>query len=193
MREIRRHGIVQQLRASRLFQGVVLAGSLALLVAGVYGLYRNVVGPPAVQAAAQRLPMAPAFSLPDLDGKTFSLAQFLRDKPLLLEFMDLDCPHCLEMAPILARLHIAYGARVQSLTVAIERRGDPRRVRTFAERHQHVWPYLMGNQGVIDAYRLDGVPSFFLVTRDGRIAGFQVGSTSYEAMSRGIESVLAGR
>jgi hypothetical protein len=50
----------------------------------------------------------------------------------------------------------------------------------------------MGSQDVVRVYGLEGVPAFFLVTRDGRIAGFQVGSTSYEAMSRGIESVLVG-
>jgi thiol-disulfide isomerase/thioredoxin len=166
---------------------------LALTAAGVYGLYRNISGPEPVQAADQQMRVAPAFSLPDPDGRRRSLAEFLGTRPLLLEFMDLDCPHCLEMAPILTRLHIAYGARVQFLTVAFERRGDARRVRAFAERHRHVWPYLIGTQEIVRAYRLEGVPTFLLLTSDGRIVGFREGSTSYEAMSRGLEAVLAAR
>jgi thiol-disulfide isomerase/thioredoxin len=137
------------------------------------------------------LPPAPAFNLPDLDGRTRALEEFLGANHILLEFMSLDCPHCRDMAPILARLHAAYGKRIQFLTVAFER--NPRRVRVFAEQEKHAWPYLLGNQTTIDAYRLEGVPTFFLVTPDGRIAAFRVGSTGYEAMSRAIETVLGRR
>jgi thiol-disulfide isomerase/thioredoxin len=172
---------------------VVLAGSLILVGGGLYGISRNIAGLPAPRAAENPLPMAPAFSLPDLDARTRALGEFLGKKPILLEFMDLDCPHCLEMAPILTRLHGAYESRVQFLTVAFERRRDPRRVRTFAEKHRHSWPYLLGNQDVVQAYRLQGVPSFFLVRSDGRIAGFLEGSASYEAMFQGLEAFLVGR
>jgi thiol-disulfide isomerase/thioredoxin len=129
--------------------------------------------------------------LPDLDGRTRTLAEFLGTTPILLEFMSLDCPHCREMAPVLTRLHTAYGKRIQFLTVTFDR--NPRRVRTFREREKHAWPYLMGSQETIDAYKLEGVPTFVLVTPDGRVAGLLVGSASYEAMSRGIEAVLAPR
>jgi hypothetical protein len=94
------------------------------------------------------------------------------------------------MAPVLTRLHAAYRVRLLFLTVAFDR--DPRRVRYFVEREKHAWSYLMGSQEIIDAYKLEGVPSFFLVTPDGRIAGLIVGSASYEAISQGIEAVLRG-
>lgn len=148
-------------------------------------------GPGRVHAAERRLPPAPAFALPDLDGRTRALQEFLGRTPILPEFMSLDCPHCREMAPILTRLHAEYGKRIQFLTVAFNR--NPRRVRAFAEREKHPWPYLMGGQETIDAYRLEGVPTFFLVTPDGWIGGFLVGSGTYEAMRQGIEAVLAGR
>jgi len=171
---------------------VVLAGSLALIGTGLDGVSRTLGGWEALQAAERPLPPAPPFSLPDLDGRSRSLTEFLGKKPVLLEFMDLDCPHCLAMAPILTRLHDAYGTRVQFLTVAFDSRRNTRRVRAFAEHHRHGWPYLLGSQDVVRVYGLEGVPSFFLVTGDGRIAGLLVGSTSYEAMSRGIEGLLAG-
>jgi hypothetical protein len=92
------------------------------------------------------------------------------------------------MAPILTRLHTVYGKRIQFLTVVFDR--NPRRVRAFSEREKHPWPYLMGGQETIDAYRLEGVPTFLLVTPDGRIGAFQVGSASYEAMRHGVEAFL---
>jgi hypothetical protein len=95
------------------------------------------------------------------------------------------------MAPILTRLHSAYGKRIQFLTVTLDR--NPSRVRAFVERERHAWSYLMGSQETIDAYRLEGVPTFVLMTPDGRVAGFLVGSASYEAMSREIDAVLGER
>jgi thiol-disulfide isomerase/thioredoxin len=166
----------------------------------VFGILASIgAGPPVlpqgglgqVHAAERRLPRAPAFALPDLDGRTRTLAEFLGTKPVLLEFMSLDCPHCREMAPVLTRLHTTYGKRIQFLTVTFDQ--NPRRVRAFVERERHAWSYLMGSQETIDAYKLEGVPTFVLVTPDGRVASLLVGSASYEAMSRGIEAVLAPR
>jgi uncharacterized membrane protein/thiol-disulfide isomerase/thioredoxin len=181
-------GRVRAAAGPRCLAVLVLFGGLASILAGVC----VVPGYGSGQARAAELsrPAAPAFALPDLDGRRRSLEEFLGGKPILLEFMSLDCPHCREMAPILARLYRVYEERIQFLAVAFDR--NPRRVRTFVERENHAWPYLMGSQETIDAYRLEGVPTFFLVTPDGRIGGFQVGSASYEAISQGIEAVLRG-
>jgi thiol-disulfide isomerase/thioredoxin len=168
---------------------VALLAVLAFMPGAVPVLSRDEAG--RVHAAERRLSHAPVFALPDLDGRTRALEEFLGAKHILLEFMSLDCPHCREMAPILGRLHAAYGKRIQFLTVVFDR--NPRRVRTFAEQEKHAWPYLLGSQKTIGAYRLEGVPTFFLVTPDGRIAGFQIGAAGYEAMSRAIETVLERR
>ena len=177
---------------SRLVLALTFVVSVALVAWGGYALYGNIMSPVPVLAGERELLRARAFSLPDLDGKTCTLAQFLGDKPILLEFMDLACPHCLEMAPILTRLHAVYGTRVQFLTVAFESRNDRRRVRQFAEHHKHPWLYLMGNMDVGRAYRVEGVPSFFLIGPDGRIREFLEGSTSYEVLSHALEAALGG-
>jgi thiol-disulfide isomerase/thioredoxin len=168
---------------------VMLCGILVCIVVG--SRLPSPTGPGQVHAAESRLPRAPAFALPDLDGRTRTLAEFLGTKPILLEFMSLGCPHCREMAPVLTRLHSAYGKRIQFLTVTFDR--NPSRVRAFVEREKHAWSYLMGSQETIDAYKLEGVPTFVLMTPDGRVAGFLVGSASYEAMSREIDAVLGER
>jgi len=142
-------------------------------------------------AADAPAPLAPPLSLPDLDGRTRTLQEFLGARPVLLEFMSTDCPHCRYMGPVLARLHAVYGDRVNFLTVAFDR--DARRVRAFAQREKHSWPYLMGTQEVIDAYHLEGVPIFCLVAPDGRVLDVRVGSTSYESMRQSLETLLAAR
>ena len=51
----------------------------------------------------------------------------------------------------------------------------------------------MGNQQVIDAYRLEGVPTFYLIMPDGRVAWSVVGSISYEDLVQKIDAILAQR
>jgi thiol-disulfide isomerase/thioredoxin len=139
-------------------------------------------------AVDQRQPVAPPFSLPDLDGRTRTLNEFLGSKPVVLEFMSTDCPHCRHMAPVLTRLHDVYGNRVFFLTVAFDRRAT--RVKAFAQAHGHPWCYLLGNEETARAYALDGVPTFVLLGPDGRIRGVQVGSCPYEEFARAIEGLF---
>jgi thiol-disulfide isomerase/thioredoxin len=139
-------------------------------------------------AADQRQPVAPPLSLPDLDGRIRTLNEFLGSKPVLLEFMSTDCPHCRSMAPVLTRLHEMHGNRVSFLTVAFDRRGA--RVRAFAQAHGHPWCYLLGDDHTARAYALEGVPTFFLLGPDGRIRGVQVGSCAYDDLARVIEALI---
>jgi hypothetical protein len=59
------------------------------------------------------------------------------------------------MAPILGRVHVIYGDKVQFLTVAFDK--NVKRVQRFAQSEKHAWPYLMGTQQIGTAYKLDGV------------------------------------
>jgi len=167
---------------------LLLLGALVSILTVVYGVPGHGLGQ--ARAADLSRPSAPGFALPDLDGRTRTLKEFLGSRPILLEFMSIGCPHCREMAPILARLHREYGERIQFLTVVFD--PNPRRVRAFVDREKHTWSYLIGSQETIGAYKLEGVPTFVLVTPDGRIAGVLVGSASYEAMGQRIEAVLRG-
>jgi thiol-disulfide isomerase/thioredoxin len=139
-------------------------------------------------AANPRQPVAPSFSLQDLDGQTRTLNEFLGAKPVVLEFMSIDCPHCRDMAPVLTRLHEVFGSRVVFLTVVFERRAP--RAKAFAQVHGHTWCYLLGNQETARAYALEGVPTFILLGPDGRIRGVQVGSCPYEEFARVIEGAF---
>lgn len=136
-------------------------------------------------AVNPNLVMAPRFSLPDLDGKTRTLDEFLGAKAVVLEFMSIDCPHCREMATVLTRLHETYGSRFVFLTVIFERHAW--RARAFAQLHGHTWRYLLGNQETARAYALEGVPMFLLLGPDGWIRGVQVGSCTYADFVRILE------
>ncbi|MFI5342235.1 MAG: TlpA family protein disulfide reductase [Candidatus Methylomirabilales bacterium] len=167
-------------RAAARHRRRVVLGLVVAYVWATAALAGTTVDPPA--------PLAPPLSLPDLDGRTRSLQEFLSARPVLLEFMSTGCPHCRDMGPVLARLHAAYGNRVTFLTVAFDR--GAMRVRSFARVHGHQWSYLLGNEETVRAYELEGVPTFYLLGADGRIRGRQVGSSSYEELARALEAAL---
>jgi thiol-disulfide isomerase/thioredoxin len=166
--------------------GVRSLRAWALWLAVVAAIWAGSAG--AGQAVDKSRPMAPPFSLPDLDGRTRTLNEFLGAKPVVLEFMSLGCPHCRDMAPVLTRLHEVYGSRVVFLTVAFDRHAA--RVKAFAQVQGHPWCYLLGKDETARAYALEGVPTFVLLGPDGRIRGVQVGACPYEELGTAIETLL---
>jgi thiol-disulfide isomerase/thioredoxin len=139
-------------------------------------------------AASRGLSVAPAFALTTPDGRPYALAEFLGEQPVLLEFMSPDCPHCLQMAPILTQLHATYGDRVRFVTIAYDK--SAARIERFAKQAKHAWPYLLGTQAVAQAYKLDGVPTFFGLDAKGRVLIHIVGSTTHENMVTALEALL---
>ena len=143
------------------------------------------------EAGTPRFATAPDFATTDVEGASRTLSQYLNAKPILLEFMSPDCPHCLEMVPILTRVHTTYGTKVQFLTVAFDK--SARRMQQFARLEKHGWPYLMGTQPITDSYRLEGVPTFYFLTPDGRVVAFVEGSMPEENLREHIDRLLKAK
>jgi len=172
-------------------RGWIPRATLALVLCAT-GIAAILSSPPSPTWAGEgQAVKAPEFATWDVDGNQRKLVDFLNAKPILLEFMSPDCPHCIEMAPILTRLHVSYGNRVQFLSVAFDK--NPKRVQRFAQAEKHTWPYLMGNQQIIDAYRLEGVPMFCFVAPDGRLVKGVVGSMPETTLREHIDALLKER
>ncbi|MCX5734859.1 MAG: TlpA disulfide reductase family protein [candidate division NC10 bacterium] len=146
---------------------------------------------PSAHATDSQFKKAPAFSAQDVEGKLRALADFLGAKPILLEFMEPTCPHCRDMAPILTRLQAAYGERVQFLTMAFDK--NVQRIQGFVAREKHAWPYLVGSQDIVNAYRLEGVPTFYFLIPDGTMIDVVVGSLPEDALRQNLENLLKAK
>jgi thiol-disulfide isomerase/thioredoxin len=170
-----------------------LAGVLLMaLIVGILGPIA-LAEPPAWAGQPQpaKVPKAPEFSTWDTLGLLRNLSDFLGKKPVLLEFMSLGCPYCLEMAPILGRIHATYGDRVQFLTVVFD--PDAKRIQKYAQKEKHTWPYLVGTQPIIDAYTLQGVPTLYFLLKDGRVFRNHAGSLSEKALQETLDALLKAR
>jgi peroxiredoxin len=60
---------------------------------------------------------APGFALPDSKLDVVDLYDF-RGKPVIVEFMKTDCPHCAAFAAVLQKVRQKYGDRVGIISVA---------------------------------------------------------------------------
>jgi thiol-disulfide isomerase/thioredoxin len=146
---------------------------------------------PRARADEPPFKIAPEFSTFDVNGNSHTLANYLQAKPILLEFMSPDCPHCLEMAPILGRVYAVYGDKVQFLTVAYDK--SVQRVQRFAQAEKHAWPYFMGTQQISKAYKLDGVPTFCFIAPGGQVVRYVVGSMPEKTLREHIDALLKAK
>ena len=147
--------------------------ALAILLCGIAlaGPDRN----PPIPAAATYGPARPEsdrpadFTLPALDGQPVTLNQFLGRKPVLLFFWATWCPECEEAIPSINALHAGnLGGKVQILGVDYR---ESREKVSAAVKSRHVrYPVLLDGSGKVAlAYGVAGIPTYILVSREGKI------------------------
>jgi len=140
--------------------------------------------------------VAPDFTLPTSEGGTITLSSY-RGQPVLLEFMDVDCPFCQQEAEqALTTLYQNYGARVQFLCVDIDLPGDPPadtadRINSFRAQYNTPWPYGMdSSRTVASSYGVTGTPTTFIVDKEGIIRNRFDGLTGYANLASALDAVL---
>ena len=129
-----------------------------------------------VKTASTMLPLgtaAPAFSLPNVDGQTVSLADFASGKGLLVMFMCNHCPFVKHLSTALA----AFGRECQARGVAVvgissndvAAHPDDAPAKMVEEHRSagYSFPYLYdATQEVAQAYKAACTPDFYLFDAD---------------------------
>jgi thiol-disulfide isomerase/thioredoxin len=175
-------------------QGRLLAGaSLAvLLVVALYFVNRYWIAP-AVRAqtkAGGAHLMAPAFSLTDITGKPLKLSDY-QGKVVLLDFWATWCGPCRIEIPGFVELQKRYGAQGFSMVgISMDDSAEP--VVDFYKQFQMNYPVAIGNDRLGELYGgVLGLPTSFLIGRDGRIYAKHVGATGFDVFEDEIKQLLA--
>jgi len=118
-----------------------------------------------------REPVAPELSLQTLDHGIVNLKD-LRGRTVLLDFWATWCGPCQIAEPAIARLRKKYADQPFSI-VGIDY--DPPiqepRIRAYIERHDMAWPqHIDANESVLDAYDVEGFPTYILIDGDGIVS-----------------------
>jgi cytochrome c biogenesis protein CcmG/thiol:disulfide interchange protein DsbE len=135
---------------------------------------------------------SPPFSGHTLEARRVSTAD-LRGKVLLINFWASWCRECRPEMPALERLHREFAPRGLAV-VGINAREDREAVRRYAKDLDLTFALVLDPDGKINAaYGVVGLPTTFVVGRDGRAIALAVGPREWEsAPARAIiEALLA--
>ena len=127
------------------------------------------------ETANSNLQVAPDFTLTDLNGRSGKLSDY-RGKVVILDFWATWCGPCRMLIPHFKDLHARYkGNGFEVVGVAMDR-GGLRVVKPFVEKHAINYTNYLGNTDVAMKYGgLRGIPTTFVLTKDGRIFKKYVG------------------
>jgi peroxiredoxin len=119
---------------------------------------------------------APDFSLPNVNGRPVSLAQFKDAKALLVVFMCNHCPYVKHVAPELAKLARDYQAKgvavvgISANDVTSHPDDAPEQMAREAKARGYSFPYLYDeSQSVAKAYKAACTPDFYVFDRDQKL------------------------
>jgi peroxiredoxin len=133
---------------------------------------------------------APAFALPDLDARTVKSEEFA-GKVVLLDFWATWCPPCRAEIPHLVRLQSKYRDRGLAIVGLSLDQGGAGVVRPFADEHEINYAILIANDGTAESYGgIVGIPTTFLIDRDGKIVRRFVGYTDPDVFEQAIVPLL---
>jgi cytochrome c biogenesis protein CcmG/thiol:disulfide interchange protein DsbE len=157
---------------------LILVGLLAVGVAELY--LRSRSAPPPVGAA-------PAFDLPDLEGRQVTLDS-LKGRVVAVNFWASWCGPCREEIPDLAKVWAANREKCFQLLGVAEESGGREDVAEAARKFGINYPVLVDPQGKTgDDYKIPGYPRTYLIDHRG-----QIRQTFDGAVDRGtLEGALA--
>jgi cytochrome c biogenesis protein CcmG, thiol:disulfide interchange protein DsbE len=123
----------------------------------------------------------PAFTGRTLDG-TVSLTD-IRGRVVLLNFWASWCAECRPEMPVLQRLHEELEPRGLAV-VGVNAREEAATLRRYATELRLTFPLVLDRDGRINGqYGVVGIPTTFLIGRDGRAVAFGVGARDWGGTS----------
>ena len=136
--------------------------------------------------------MAPDFTLKTLDGPEIALSQ-LKGKVVLLDFWATWCGPCRESTPHLIQLYKTHRENGFELIGMSVDKGDEKVVRNFVHSMDIPYPIVIAPEELVRNYRVTGIPTTFLIDKEGKIrertAGFN--STIAQQMTAKVADLIS--
>jgi cytochrome c biogenesis protein CcmG/thiol:disulfide interchange protein DsbE len=167
----------------------IIAAAIGLAAAVYYsGHHRGAQGVRGLDGKPPASP-APVLTLVDLSGNKILTSSYT-GKVVLINFWAAWCTPCAEEIPRFVALQDKY--RAQDLQViGISMEDQDRTLRDFCEKHKVNYPVIAGNQKIAEAYGgILGLPTTFLIGRDGRIRAKYSGLADFAKLEQEIVAML---
>jgi peroxiredoxin len=150
---------------------------LALILAGLIWINRDQFSPVEVGARA------PDYEVYSLRGDTLNIRDY-RGSVLVLNVWATWCTPCVREMPSLERLHQLVGREgLEIIAVSVDNTPNAdEAVRAFGERFNLTFPLVRDPSGDIQtAYAVGGLPTTFIIDRDGRIQQRLLGAREWDS------------
>ena len=135
-------------------------------------------------------PVAPQFTLKDLNGRTVRLSDY-QGKVVLINFWATWCPPCRAEMPDLVRLqreHGKEGFQIIGVTYPPEKK---ERVRRFARSLKVNYPIILGTREFKDRFSSDEtLPLTIVINRDGKVSDIISGILLHKEFEEKIKPLL---
>jgi peroxiredoxin len=135
------------------------------MIKNTIAIFALLILSPVVSYSGQIGSTAPAFSIMDIDHRVVSLDQF-KGQVVFLTFWAPWCVPCREELPALEKLHKKFGEEGFHV-IGISVDDSLEDVEAFLHKVPVTFPILLDNGNVNGAYRVTGLPTGFIVGRDG--------------------------
>jgi peroxiredoxin len=144
---------------------------------------------PREKPAALTGTLAADFQLKSVAGETVRLHD-LRGTVVVLDFWATWCGPCREELPVVTKLSTEFAGKVQFFGINREDKGT---VAAFLKKHNYELSVLMDNRKEAHyQYGITGIPTLFVIGRDGVIRQHFVGGRSEAVLRKAIQAALGG-
>lgn len=135
----------------------------------------------------------PGFNLLSFNGETISFAPGSDDKLTVLAFWSPTWdPDSAVMLERLIELHERYAVRgLRILVVTYDE--EPKTIRALAQKRRFPFEVAIGAKSTYERYQLEAVPTFVVVTPEGKVADRFEGHLGIENFVKKVSDILPGR
>jgi peroxiredoxin len=133
---------------------------------------------------------APPFELAAADGERRVSLESLRGKVVLLDFWSTSCPPCIRQMRDLEVVRDQISEE-DLVILGINTEGAPLTlVRDFARERGVSYPMLVDGAAVSTLYRVEQLPTLYIIDREGRIRWSRTGFVGHEALIAQLREVI---
>ncbi len=125
--------------------------------------------------AKEKVPYAPDFTLPTLDGSSVTLSD-LRGKPVMLTFWTIHCPACDFQMPYIQAFYNEWANEKVTL-ITINAGDSAAAVHNYVTSSGLTFPVLLDlKKRVSQTYGIPGVPVTFIIDAEGILKAYKIGA-----------------
>jgi cytochrome c biogenesis protein CcmG/thiol:disulfide interchange protein DsbE len=167
----------------------VVVAAIGLAVAVYYGTHDRTAKQTRQRDPESSASQAPALTLVDLSGNKIDTPSYT-GKVVLINFWAAWCTPCAEEVPQLVALQDKYrdqGFRV----IGISMEDSDSALRDFYRKYKMNYPVVAGSEKIAESYGgILGLPTSFLISRDGRIRAKYPGLADFAKLEQEIVALL---